>query len=379
MHLIVAYLHPCAHIGSDKHEVNTRILAAAASILEGLHGPALLVGDWNAPADHFEPVRMLVDHFGYQDVALLCAQREGTDPERPCKGATRHSFIFASPDAVRFVAASWVGAHFDLDAHSVLFADFSFPEGNPTVLKWIAPVSLDQVQVDVEASNLAALGTREALFEKVADHLEVDDLNKAIVAWSSHVEDHLLAHGQPALCSKRYKGRCQQLAPRAVRVAPVRLKGGRLGDFSPQVYVATVRVRQWTKQIRRLRCFQRATVAVAEGRGRPGLLNNRYQLWNACLAATGFPGGFIFWAQGLGFVDPVCLPDEQWCQGVLQVLEEQTQALARRTANEKSQHFASVVEESWSTGGSLPFRLLREPQAPEVLELQVKVAICLAP
>ena len=73
IHLLAAYLHPCAYIGSDKHEVNTRILAAAASILEGLHGPALLVGGWKASADHFEPIRMLGEHFGYQDVALLCA------------------------------------------------------------------------------------------------------------------------------------------------------------------------------------------------------------------------------------------------------------------------------------------------------------------
>ena len=379
VHLVVAYLHPCAHVGSDKHEVNTRILAAAASILEGLHGPALLVGDWNAPADHFEPVRMLVEHFGYQDVALLCAQRMDAVPEPTCKGATRHSFIFASPDAIRYVASSWVGAHFDLDAHAVLFADFAFPEGNPTVLKWLAPISLDQVHVDVESSNSAALAKRESLFEQVADHLEVDDLDKAIETWSSHVEEHLLAHGQPTLPEKRYKGRCQHLAPRAMRVAPVRLKGGRSGDFAPQVYAATVRVRQWTKQVRRIRCFQRAAEAIIEGRGRSGLLNNRYQLWNACLAATGFPGGFLLWARSFGFTDPVGLPDPHWCQGVLQVLEEETQALARRTANEKSQHFASVVEDSWATGGSLPFRLMREPQAPEVLELRMNVAVRLAP
>ena len=46
---------------------------------------------------------------------------------------------------------------------------------------------------------------RESLFEQVADHLEVDDLDKAIATWSSHVEEHLLAHGQPTLPEKRYR------------------------------------------------------------------------------------------------------------------------------------------------------------------------------
>ena len=59
--------------------------------------------------------------------------------------------------------------------------------------------------------------------------------------------------------------------------------------------------------------------------------------------------------------------------------EEQTQSLARRTAADKSGHFFGVIEESWSAGGALPFRLLREPQAPELLELQMRVPIKLAP
>ena len=212
VHVLVAYLHPCAYVGSEKHEINTRILAAAASILEGLHGPALLVGDWNSPADSFEPVRMLHDHYGYQDVALLCAERSGCSPEPTCKGATRHSFIFASPDAVRFVKSSHVGAHFDLD-------------------EWVAPASLDQVDIDLEASNAAAYQGAEILFEKVADQLECDNLDQAIAVWSDHVESHLLEHGSPTLPTKRYRGRCQKVEPRSIRLAPARLKGARPGDF----------------------------------------------------------------------------------------------------------------------------------------------------
>ena len=247
VHVLVAYLHPCAHVGSEKFEVNTRIMAAAASVLEGLHGPALLVGDWNAPAESFEPVRQLQAHFGYKDVALLVSERLGVSPEPTCKGATRHSFIYASPDAVRFVQSCWVGAHFDLDSHSVLFAQFSFPSGNPSVLKWIAPVSLDTAEVDTEAANLDIDGITDTLVECVADLLDQDDLDGAIATWSDCVETHLLEHANPKHPVKRYKGRCQSCEPRSVRLGPPRLKGGRPSDFCPSVYSGSVQVRQWTK------------------------------------------------------------------------------------------------------------------------------------
>lgn len=279
VHVIVAYLHPCAYPGSDKHDINTRILAAAASILEGLHGPSLLVGDWNVPADSFEPVRVLREQFGFQDVAQLCADRVGAVPEPTCKGATRHSFLFASPDTIRYVRASWVGAHFDLDSHAVLFADICLPAGNPVVMKWVSPAPLDQLEIDLEMSNATAVESSEDLLLKVTDHVEDGDLDKAIAVWSNHVEEHLLSHSQSLQLSvRKYKGRCQRVAPRSVKLAPPRLKAGRPSDFTPEVYSSALRVRQWTKQVRRLKCYVQATVAIEEGRGRPGLKGNQGQL-----------------------------------------------------------------------------------------------------
>lgn len=75
----------------------------------------------------------------------------------------------------------------------------------------------------------------------------------------------------------------------------------------------------------------------------------------------------------------MCLPSLSWCNGVIGHLEGETQKLARALSSAKSQHFAAVVEESWATGGSLPFRLMKEPQAPEVLEMSITRPVKLAP
>ena len=108
-------------------------------------------------------------------------------------------------------------------------------------------------------------------------------------------------------------------------------------------------------------------------------MNDRFRLWDSCIKARGFEQGFLVWVAQFGFSTPVALPDVSWMLGVLSVLEAQTQALARRTASDKSGHFMGVLEDSWAAGGSLPFRLMRESQAPEVLELQMKVTVKLAP
>lgn len=81
--------------------------------------------------------------------------------------------------------------------------------------------------------------------------MEDGELDKAIAVWSEHVEAHLLSHCQELqMLVRRYKGRCQRVTPRSVKLAPPRLKG-RSSDFTPEVYSAALQVRQWTKQVRR--------------------------------------------------------------------------------------------------------------------------------
>ena len=101
--LYSTYLHPCAHVGSSFHQVNSKIMSAAALLAETLHGPVLVVGDWNAPATNFEPIVALCDHFGFADLAEVSAVREGVTPEPTCRGATRHAFAFGNVDVVRYL------------------------------------------------------------------------------------------------------------------------------------------------------------------------------------------------------------------------------------------------------------------------------------
>lgn len=217
----------------------------------------------------------------------------------------------------------------------------------------MAPAPLDQLDIDLETSNASADASSDDLLLKVTDHVEDGELDKAIAVWSEHVEAHLLSHCQECqMPVRRYKGRCQQVAPRSVKLAPPRLQGGRSSDFTPEVYSAALQVRQWTKQVRRLKCYIQATVAIEEGRGRPGLKGDRVKLWDACLEGTGFQGKFMSWLRQAGFVDPRCMPSLCWCEGVLRHLEEATQKLAKDLSSSKSQHFAAVLEESWASGGS---------------------------
>lgn len=206
----------------------------------------------------------------------------------------------------------------------------------------LRPACLDHLDIDLEAStNESAISTSDELLLKVTDQVEDGDLDRAVAIWSDHVETHLLDHRQELpLPGRRYKGRCQKVAPRAVKLAPARLKGGRATDFTPEVY-SSLQVRQWTKQVRRLKCYRNATVALQEDRGKPGLKGDRVRLWGACLEAPGGPKRFMGWLRGAGFGDPGCLPPPSWCDGVLQHLESETHKIARNLSAYKPRIFCS--------------------------------------
>ncbi len=86
-------------------------------------------------------------------------------PEPTCRGATRHTFAFGNADVVRYLKRTFVGAHFDLDTHSVLFVDVDLPTGNPIQLKWPAPLPLEHADVDLDSAQLASVSLQDRLTE----------------------------------------------------------------------------------------------------------------------------------------------------------------------------------------------------------------------
>ena len=213
IHLVTAYLFPCAPPGTQKYRLNCQILAWAHELLNNVSGPTCLCGDFNAPLASFDTTRQLLSE-GWEDMALLCHRSFNSPLDPTCKGSTRHTFGIGNSDLCRFLKGACVDFEFDLDAHAVQFLTFQMPTYNVDAWKWLQPCCFDTFTVDSAALECDALGIANSLNEEVTSHIASGNMDDALKIWSAKCEALLMKHsltdeGIPPKGS-RFMGRAQQ-------------------------------------------------------------------------------------------------------------------------------------------------------------------------
>ena len=204
--------------------------------------------------------------------------------------------------------------------------------------------------------------------------LKAGSMDEALQQWAQHFETMVLESSEVPR-SKR----CASYAPVRVRVGPARLRTGRSGDFRPGLYQSNLKIRQWTKQVRRLQNLERLMHA-AQNNGARVTGRSLEQLWRAVVGAPGFSGGFLQFLVSQVFFVPAGFPPDGWVREVRTWLQEQVQCMVRKAAADGRRLFIGALEQSWtSSGGALPCRLIRDQQMPKLEELKLKRVLQLAP
>ena len=381
LHMIVLYLAPGARTGTVRYESNACVLASAAALIEVLKGPILLVGDWNSPATEFEVIRQLQEHGGFQDLALVFQRRTGFEPQPTCMGVTRHTFAYGNTEVVGLLREVQVRFPHDLDKHSVLCIDLDVPRENPYVMKWLTPKGLTGAKPDLAKLRVHVEARVAQVRAEIYQLMEQDNVDGALARWSEEVETAgvLSSSELPESQWKQFRGRCTQLVPVRVRVSPPRLKSGRSGDFQPGMYEPTLRIRQWTKQVRRLQDLERL-IKAADAPGSRVRGVQLSELWRAICVAPGFQGGFQVFLQKEGFFVFASFPNTHWVKEVRLWLQDSVQSVIRANAQSGRRLFVAALDESWRlAGGSLPCKLIKDPQLPKLSELRIVRELRLAP
>ena len=348
VHIVTAYLFPCAPPGTQKYRLNCQILAWAHEILNNVSGPTCLCGDFNAPLASFDTTRQLLSE-GWEDMALLCHRSFNSPLDPTCKGSTRHTFGIGNSDLCRFLKWACVDFEFDLDAHAVQVFTFQMPT-YPVVL-----ILLLSTKLRWNAMHLA-LFTRSTKRSPTM-HIALGNMDDALRIWSAKCEALLMRHslteeGVPPKGS-HFKGRAQAVEPVRRALAPPRFKQGRQGDFCVSCPSTALEVRQVQKQARRIQAYVRTLSCSFFGTVQRAKC---VELWTAILRSSGFKPCFPTWVQ-------------DWAQ-----------KLASRRWRAKRQEFALLVDSSWKAkGGRIPFALLRENPLPPVTDLRVQLEVQLAP
>ena len=380
MHFVVVYLAPGAYIGNAKYDSNARLMASAVALVEPLRGPTVLCGDWNTKSTDFEVLDQLTAHLGFEDLALTYSRRTGCPPEPTCMNATRHTFMFGNQEIIGMLQKVQVSFHNDLDKHSVLCVDLAVPSENPYVWKWPMPRRLTDAVPDIGSLGRIANDRAESLKAELDGLLEAGELDEALQRWARHLEMNVLeSSGVPSSKWRSFQGRCASYKPVRIKVGPARLRAGRSGDFRPGLYQSSLKIRQWTKQVRRLQSLERL-MRAAQTDGTRVTGRSLEQLWRAIVGASGFPGGFRSFLISQVFFVPDGFPPEGWVREVRTWLQEQVQGMVRKAAADGRRLFVGALEESWTkSGGALPCRLIRDHQVPRLEELRLKRVLQLAP
>ena len=378
IHVLTVYLFVNAPVGSHKFSRNCDLINWVLQIAETLQGPIVITGDMNISWRSFDQLNDLTTR-GWADLHELACHRSGAPLVPTCKQATRHTFQFGNPDLSRFLVSMEVLHPDDLDSHSVLVGTFQVPASNPSIWKWMLPKAFDTLCVDhhVVASSRAP----DDVCQEVSEALRQNDLSLAFGKWSRHAELSICAAAtlEGSSPGPRYLGRAQRPAPVKRSLAAPRFKQGRATDFRVQMPSVALRVRQTQKQGRRLQCLERLMKKACAPCPQV-IIDEVHQVWHSVVSATGFGKSFPRWV-----VSHAQLPWHDF-PSLAQVsrLKEAVMTYSHKCSTEawrkKKLLFNDQVEESWSTqGGSLPFRLMKDPQKPPVLDMTVQLPIRLAP
>ena len=117
-------------------------------LVMGRHGPRVIGGDFNRPAGSSRELAIWRDH-GWQEIQDLALARWGKAVEMTCKHATRHDFLWLSPEAAALCSGSEV--HHSFVDHVVLEAKLHVPSSACRIFTWPRPSTIpwDDTQVDL--------------------------------------------------------------------------------------------------------------------------------------------------------------------------------------------------------------------------------------
>ncbi len=358
--------------------LNSEILAWVVQIAETIQGPIVITGDMNISWRAFDVLREL-NADGWADLHELAHSRFGATLDPTCKGATRHTFQFGNPDFSRFLTGMSVSHTADLDSHAVLVGRFDIPSTNPQVWKWMLPRAFDDLDVDTHQVRTAQVPPD--VYSHIEHAIAQQDLSLAFGLWSKSAEETLRQAStvNGARPGRKYLGRaCKPVPVKRVLAAP-RFKQGRPDDFRVKFPAVALQVRQVQKQGSRLQSLERLMRKALQPCGQ-AIVPETHQVWSTIVASTGFGKSFPHWVVTQAQIPWQDCPSIEQVSKIKMAVMDFANRCSTEVWRQKRLSFNEQVEKSWvAEGGSLPFRLVRDPKKPPVVDMTVQIPVKLAP
>ena len=239
--------------------------------------------DFNHPQGSSREIAIWQEH-GWQEVQDIAQARWGKAVEMTCRGATRHDFIWLSPEAAAMCCGS--GVHHSFADHVVLEAILRVPPNTCSICTWPRPATIPWEETDIENWHRTAMPFESS----PVGHEPTQWFREFTNAWECSVEGFVEgpSNGLPAQC----KGRASRTVPTQRELCPSVLKASRPGEICIANDLLSREVKRWFQQLRRLQSLRQALRAAKDT---PQARQYRSQLWGSILCAKGFAPDFRQW------------------------------------------------------------------------------------
>ena len=380
LRIVNLYLKPGA--SSETNMLNARLMHHAINAVSNFVGPGLITGGWNHCLDEFDELQSLFVR-GWKDIAVEVAGWKNQSPGMTCMGVTRHTFQLANPILMQWCVENCLQEMLDLDKHDLLSTCFHFPSEIPSMNVWPHPRRLDSQIFDREILKQCGENFRES--GQLDSLLSQEQTTDAVCVWAKSVESafgqaHVNCDGQHVALSQAFLGRCQVGEPKKTMLCSPRLKEGRSGDLCLTQPAATLRCRQHLRQARRLQCALRGLVKLNE----VWTLELDFkldELWKSIVNAAGFGKSFQHWCFNRGslFFPRQC-NDVAFLEWSMKIVFQSASQMNLDAQRQKQVKFAQSVHSSMiDEGGKLAFRLIKDPQLPDVTSLCEETRLIISP
>ena len=271
--------------GEPKSQAHPQALADTERILGpltrelilGRHGPRVIAGDFNHPISALRDLGIWMEN-GWVALQSLAQARWGTPIANTCKDATRHNFVWLSPEAAALCQGSMT--HRLFADHLVLEAKLHVPPAAGFVRTWPRPATIPWEDLDI-ASWHEGSRTQQA---------SASDPTEWFQTFTRDLQRHARSQGAdlPSACL----GRAERTEPAHRAVTQSVLRASRPGEVSLQSDLVGREVKRWFQQLRRLQNLRNALKA---GNQSPQAQAHRQALWASVIYAKGFTPCFKDW------------------------------------------------------------------------------------
>ena len=376
---VISLYGPTDHFKyGDPNTVLNRLFSFAAQRSIRFCGPAVIMGDLNAPLSKLD-VWPSLQAQGWIDAAEVSSLKNSHPLDPTYFEVSRHTFILVNRALGQSLISCRTVLHHLFAGHPVLDARFDLDcLLSPTKI-WSLPKSFDRFLHDPviaeEAACRRALQKQSALVEAI----DKNDIDKFAKVWTNIAEltlsdSAVTADGKKQYIKPGHFGRASKCVFKEAHNNVPISKRARNGDYQPLMDQCSVELRRCTKQLHRLQSICRQ-VECLQRKFKFEALQQAHHLWDCIYLAKGFHHGFATWALDIaGLFIPRTLPP-------LALVVSLRDAFASwHSNNEKQAWLAKTKIKSLdiiadlSKGGKLAFQQVKTSPLSPLTQLHEKIS-----